>query len=72
MHPGSGDEPKPGRHVVWWRGRADGWLAHAGLVHRLKEGMPYTLEGNKSTKARDFSCAHSRMDKLLGFGRVPG
>jgi hypothetical protein len=70
--PGSGFEPRPGDIVVWWRVRADGWQGHVGFVHQVKDGMLYTIEGNKSTTVQGFSYVLSRMDQLLGFGRVPG
>jgi hypothetical protein len=70
--PGSGYEPEPGDIVVWWRVRADGWQGHVGLVHQVKDGMLYTIEGNKSTRVQGFSYVYSRMEKLLGFGQVPG
>lgn len=63
--------PLPGDIVVWWRVRADGWQGHIGLVHQLKDGMLYTIEGNKSTMVQGFSYVFSRMEKLLGFGHVP-
>lgn len=69
--PGSGYEPKPGDIVVWWRERLDGWLGHVGLVYQLKDGMLYTIEGNKSPKVQGFSYVFSRMEKLLGYGHVP-
>jgi hypothetical protein len=69
--PNSGYEPKPGDIVVWWREKLEGWLGHVGLVHQLKDGMLYTIEGNKSAKVQGFSYVFSRMDKLLGFGHVP-
>ncbi len=69
--PQSGYEPQPGDTVVWWRVRADGWQGHVGLVHHLKDGMLYTIEGNKSSKVQGFSYVFSRMEKLLGFGHVP-
>ena len=47
------------------------WKGHVGLVHRLTDGMLYTIEGNKSPKVQGFSYVFSRMDKLLGFGHVP-
>jgi hypothetical protein len=62
--------PEPGDLVFWWRVRADGWQGHVGLVHQLKDGMLYTIEGNKSPRVQGFSYVLSRMDKLLGFGRV--
>ena len=69
--PDSGYEPQPGDIVVWWRERLDGWKGHAGLVHQLKDGMLYTIEGNKSPRVQGFSYVFSRMDRLLGFGHVP-
>jgi len=69
--PNSGYEPKPGDIVVWWREKFEGWLGHVGLVHQLKDGMLYTIEGNKSPCVQGFSYVLSRMDKLLGYGHVP-
>lgn len=39
----SGDEPKPGDIVVWWREQLAGWKGHVGLVHQLPDGMLYTI-----------------------------
>jgi hypothetical protein len=69
--PNSGYEPKPGDIVVWWREKLSGWLGHVGFVYSLKDGMLYTIEGNKSPNVQGFSYVFSRMDKLLGFGHVP-
>ncbi|MEW6585701.1 MAG: CHAP domain-containing protein [Nitrospirota bacterium] len=69
--PLSGYEPRPGDIVVWWREKLEGWLGHVGLVHQLKDGMLYTIEGNKSPRVQGFSYVFSRMEKLLGFGHVP-
>lgn len=69
--PNSGYQPRPGDIVVWWREKLEGWLGHVGLVHQLKDGMLYTIEGNKSARVQGFSYVFSRMDKLLGFGHVP-
>ena len=69
--PNSGYKPEPGDIVVWWRERLEGWFGHVGLVHQLKDGMLYTIEGNKSPKVQGFSYVFSRMEKLLGFGHVP-
>jgi hypothetical protein len=64
-------EPRPGDIVVWWRERLEGWKGHVGLVHQLRDGMLYTIEGNRSTRVAGFSYVFSRMEKLLGFGHVP-
>jgi hypothetical protein len=69
--PGSGYFPFPGDLVVWWRVKADGWQGHVGFVHQYKEGMLYTIEGNKSPKVQGFSYVFSRMEQLLGFGHIP-
>lgn len=69
--PNSGYDPKPWDIVVWWREKLEGWLGHVGLVHQLKDGMLYTIEGNKSPNVQGFSYVFSRMEKLLGFGHVP-
>jgi hypothetical protein len=68
--PGSGYIPEPGDLVFWWRVRMDGWQGHVGFVHQVKDGMLYTIEGNKSPAVQGFSYVLSRMDKLLGFGQV--
>jgi len=69
--PESRYEPVPGDVVIWWRVQADGWQGHAGIVHQLKDGMLYTIEGNKSPKVQGFSYVFSRMQQLLGFGHTP-
>lgn len=69
--PGSGYLPQPGDVVVWWRVSLQGWLGHTGFVHSLKDGMLYTIEGNRSPRVQGFSYVLSRMDRLLGFGHVP-
>ncbi len=69
--PKSDYQPQPGDIVVWWREKLSGWLGHVGLVHQLKDGMLYTIEGNRSPSVQGFSYVFSRMEKLLGFGHVP-
>lgn len=69
--PGSGYLPQPGDVVVWWRVSLAGWLGHTGLVHSVRDGMLYTIEGNRSPHVQGFSYVLSRMDKLLGFGHAP-
>ena len=69
--PQSGYEPVPGDLVFWWRVSLQGWQGHVGLVHQVKDGMLYTIEGNRSPKVQGFSYVLSRMEKLLGFGHVP-
>ncbi len=69
--PGSDFIPQPGDLVVWWRERLSGSKGHIGIVHQLLNGFLYTIEGNKSPDVQGFSYVFSRMEKLLGFGRVP-
>jgi hypothetical protein len=69
--PGSGYVPVPGDIVVWWRVSLTGWQGHIGLVHSVKDGMLYTIEGNRSPRVQGFSYVLSRVDQLLGFGHVP-
>jgi hypothetical protein len=69
--PGSDYMPQPGDVVVWWRVSLQGWMGHAGLVHQVRDGMLYTVEGNRSPKVQTFSYVLSRMEKLLGYGHVP-
>ena len=69
--PGSEYSPVPGDLVFWWRVRLDGWEGHVGLVQQLKDGMLYTIEGNRSPRVQGFAYVFSRMDKNLGFGHVP-
>lgn len=69
-----GDAPEPGDIIVWWRGQPSGWMGHIGLVHHSADGMVYTIEGNKGAfpaRVRGFDYVFGRIDKLLGFGRVP-
>jgi peptidoglycan hydrolase-like protein with peptidoglycan-binding domain len=69
--PGTDYVPVPGDIVVWWRVALVGWQGHVGLVHSVKDGMLYTIEGNHSPRVQGFSYVLSRMDKLLGYGHVP-
>jgi hypothetical protein len=71
QEPGSGYVPVPGEVVVWWRESFQGGKGHIGLVHSVRDGMLYTIEGNRSPKVQGFSYVLSRMDRLLGFGHVP-
>jgi len=71
QRPGEGFEPAPGDIVVWWRESLSSGKGHIGLVHQVKDGYLYTIEGNRSSRVQGFSYVLSRMDKLLGFGRVP-
>jgi hypothetical protein len=66
--------PEPGDIIVWWRGQPDGWKGHIGLVHHHADGIVYTIEGNKGgfpAPVRPFDYVLGRIDRLLGFGRIP-
>ena len=69
--PTDGYVPVPGDLVFWWREALKSPLGHVGFVHSVKDGMLYTIEGNKSSRVQGFSYVLSRMDRLLGFGRMP-
>ena len=69
--PNSGYLPQPGDIVVWWRDQLSSTKGHIGLVHQLRGGFLYTIEGNRSPDVRGFSYVASRMDRLLGYGHVP-
>lgn len=67
-------EPAPGDIVVWWRGTQDGWMGHIGFVHHHADGILHTIEGNRGpfpSHVQSYTYVLSRMEKLLGFGRVP-
>jgi hypothetical protein len=67
-------EPEPGDIIVWWRGQPEGWQGHIGLVHHVADGILHTIEGNKGgfpAPVGAFDYVLGRIDKLLGFGRVP-
>lgn len=66
--PGSGHMPAPGDLVFWWRESLNSHKGHVGIVHQVKDGMLYTIEGNRSPKVQGFAYVLGRMEKLLGFG----
>ena len=66
--------PEPGDIIVWWRGQPDSWKGHIGIVHHHSNGILYSIEGNKGgfpAPVRVFDYVLGRIDRLLGFGRVP-
>jgi hypothetical protein len=69
--PGEGYVPVPGDLAFWWRERPDGSLGHVGFVYEVKDGIVYTVEGNRSPKVAGFHHVLARMEQLLGFGHVP-
>ncbi|MEM7052139.1 MAG: CHAP domain-containing protein [Acidobacteriota bacterium] len=66
--------PEPGDIIVWWRDQPTSWKGHIGLVHHVSNGILYTVEGNRGglpAPVNVFDYVLGRIDKLLGFGRVP-
>ncbi len=62
--------PLPGDIVTWWRVSISSGFGHIAIVHHYKDGFLYTLEGNKAANVAGFSYVKTRMDRLLGYGRV--
>jgi len=62
--------PAPGDIVAWWRTSLASGKGHIGFVHHFANGFLYTIEGNKAANVAGFSYVKTRMDKLLGYGRV--
>lgn len=69
----SDTDPQPGDIVVWKRGSAS-WMGHIGIVYDYKDGILYTIEGNRGrypSKVAKYSYVLSSMESLFGFGRIP-
>jgi hypothetical protein len=67
-------QPEAGDVIFWWRDRPDSWMGHVGFVQSSSSGIVYTIEGNKGgfpAPVRQYDYVLGRIDKLLGFGRVP-
>ena len=62
--------PQPGDIVSWWRVSLPSGFGHIGIIHHFEDGFLYTIEGNKAANVAGFSYVKTRMDKLLGYGRV--
>lgn len=65
--------PAAGDIIVWYRGPRDGWKGHIGIVSDYRDGIVYTIEGNRGSypsKVAAFSYTLGQIDKLLGFGRA--
>jgi|GEM_PF-777317 len=76
IDPSKGQLPGPGDIVVWTRDApGNPHAGHIGMVVELSEGgILYVIEGNKGpfpAPVRVFDYVYSRMNNLLGFGRVP-
>jgi peptidoglycan hydrolase-like protein with peptidoglycan-binding domain len=62
--------PLPGDIITWWRVSAASGFGHIAIVHHYGDGFLYTLEGNKAANVAGFSYVKTRMDKVLGYGRI--
>ncbi|MFN3580092.1 MAG: CHAP domain-containing protein [Pseudomonas sp.] len=76
IDPRQGQLPEPGDIVVWTRDApGNPHAGHIGMVVELSEGgILYVIEGNKGpfpAPVKVFDYVYSRMNNLLGFGRVP-
>ena len=69
--PTDADPPRPGDIIVWWRKAPSAWEGHVGLVVDYRGGVLTTIEGNKTPKVGLFKYTFGKIDKLLGFARVP-
>ena len=64
-------KPKPGDLIFFWRVSPDSYTGHIGIVHRLEDGILYTIEGNLNNKVQSFGYSFNRLDKCLGYAHVP-
>jgi uncharacterized protein (TIGR02594 family) len=64
-------DPKPGDLIVWWRESLHSGKGHIGFVESVKDGFVYTIEGNKSDRVQQFQYVLGRIDRLIGFIRIP-
>lgn len=64
-------DPAAGDLIVWWRESLQSGKGHIGFVESVKDGYVYTVEGNKTAKVARFRYVQGRIDKLIGFIRVP-
>ncbi|HSF52483.1 MAG TPA: CHAP domain-containing protein [Algoriphagus sp.] len=62
--------PQPGDIVAWWRVSLPSGKGHIGIVHHYADGFIYTIEGNKAANVAGFTYVKTRLDKVLGYGRV--
>ncbi len=69
--PTDSDPPRPGDVIVWWRKAPSDWRGHVGLVLSYRGGVVTTIEGNKMPEIGRFSYTFGKIEKLLGFARVP-
>ena len=63
--------PAAGDIVTWWRVSTTSGFGHIAIVHHYGDGFLYTIEGNKAANVAGFSYVKTRMNKLLGYARVP-
>jgi hypothetical protein len=67
------DEPQTGDVIVWKRG-SKAWQGHVGIVYDYHDGVLWVIEGNRGAfpaPVRVYQYVLSRVDKILGLGRIP-
>jgi hypothetical protein len=72
--PSQANPPRPGDVVTWWRGTYSGWQGHIGIVEGFADGIVTTIEGNRGrypSRVGRFRYVLGRIDRLLGFARLP-
>ncbi len=70
VYDASAEPPCAGDIVTWWRVSTTSGFGHIDIVHHFS-GFLYTIEGNKAANVAGFSYVKSRMNKLLGYARIP-
>lgn len=66
--------PQPGDLIVWWREPVGSGNGHIGIVRSYEHGVLRTIEGNRGNfpaPVAEFTYVLSRIEKLLGFARIP-
>jgi hypothetical protein len=63
--------PAPGDLVVWWRESLHSAKGHVGFVESVADGFLFTVEGNKTPRVARFRYVVGRIDRLIGFIRLP-
>jgi hypothetical protein len=64
-------DPMPGDLIAWTRGPVGSGKGHIGFVEKVQQGFLQTIEGNRTSKVERFQYESGRIEKLLGFIRIP-
>ncbi|MBI4869439.1 MAG: CHAP domain-containing protein [Candidatus Wallbacteria bacterium] len=65
------DSPEPGDLMVFWRESLSSGKGHIGFVEAIGNGFVQTIEGNKDPRVGRFQYVLGRIERLVGFIRVP-